>query len=82
MKAIARRMGNEDEFEGLIISCQSILPPKGASEIEVKTQQVCRSYFELGLKICFMALTCKATDILKWWFLVFGFCFLWGFFAF
>ncbi|XP_020946494.1 putative uncharacterized protein C6orf183 homolog isoform X8 [Sus scrofa] len=40
MKAIARRMGNEDEFEGLIISCQSILPPRGASEIEVKTQQL------------------------------------------
>ncbi|XP_004422253.2 PREDICTED: coiled-coil domain-containing protein 162-like [Ceratotherium simum simum] len=40
MKAIARRMGKEDEFEGLIISSQTILPPKGASEIEIKTQQL------------------------------------------
>lgn len=48
MKAIARRMGREDEFEGLIISSQTILPPKGASEIEIKTQQVCRSGFEFG----------------------------------
>ncbi|XP_077636153.1 coiled-coil domain-containing protein 162-like [Crocuta crocuta] len=40
MKAIARRMGKEDEFEDLIISSQSILPPKGASEIEIKTQQL------------------------------------------
>ncbi|XP_059257148.1 uncharacterized protein LOC132018346 [Mustela nigripes] len=40
MKAIARRMGKEDEFEGIIISSQSILPPKGASEIEIKTQQL------------------------------------------
>ncbi|XP_039725921.1 uncharacterized protein LOC120608203 [Pteropus medius] len=40
MKAIARRMGKEDEFEELIISSQSILPPKGASEIEIKTQQL------------------------------------------
>nr|XP_044613213.1 uncharacterized protein LOC106829732 isoform X1 [Equus asinus] len=40
MKAIARRMGREDEFEGLIISSQTILPPKGASEIEIKTQQL------------------------------------------
>ncbi|XP_032340561.1 coiled-coil domain-containing protein 162 [Camelus ferus] len=40
MKAIARRMGKEDEFEELIISSQSILPPKGSSEIEIKTQQL------------------------------------------
>nr|XP_019590619.1 PREDICTED: transmembrane protein FLJ37396 isoform X2 [Rhinolophus sinicus] len=40
MRAIARRMGKEDEFEELIISSQSILPPKGASEIEIKTQQL------------------------------------------
>ncbi|KAM5282564.1 LOW QUALITY PROTEIN: uncharacterized protein RBU33_014186 [Hipposideros larvatus] len=38
MKAIARWMGKECEFEGLIISSQSILAPKGASEIEIKTQ--------------------------------------------
>ncbi|XP_006881290.1 PREDICTED: coiled-coil domain-containing protein 162-like [Elephantulus edwardii] len=40
MKAIARQMGKEDEFEGLIINNQPILPPKGASEIEIKTQQL------------------------------------------
>lgn len=68
MKAIARRMGKEDEFEGLIISSQSILPPEGASEIEIKTQQVCRSYFELALKSCFTELACKTTGILKWCF--------------
>ncbi|XP_076408505.1 uncharacterized protein LOC102904867 isoform X1 [Peromyscus maniculatus bairdii] len=40
MKALARQMGKEDEFEGLMIRSQSILPPKGASEIEIKTQQL------------------------------------------
>ncbi|XP_054578645.1 coiled-coil domain-containing protein 162-like [Eptesicus fuscus] len=40
MKAIARRMGQEDAFEELIISSQSILPPEGASEIEIRTQQL------------------------------------------
>lgn len=51
MKAIARQMGKEDEFESIIISSQSILPPKGASEIEIKTQQVCRNYFECDFEI-------------------------------
>nr|XP_034379600.1 LOW QUALITY PROTEIN: uncharacterized protein LOC117724113 [Arvicanthis niloticus] len=40
MKALARQMGKEDEFEELIIRNQSILPPKGASEIEIKSQQL------------------------------------------
>ncbi|KAG8522115.1 Coiled-coil domain-containing protein 162, partial [Galemys pyrenaicus] len=40
MKALARQMGKEDEFEGLILCSQSILPPKGASEIEIKTHQL------------------------------------------
>ncbi|XP_075800920.1 uncharacterized protein LOC142833419 [Microtus pennsylvanicus] len=40
LKSLARQMGKEDEFEGLIIRSQSILPPKGASEIEIKTQQL------------------------------------------
>ncbi|XP_051853468.1 coiled-coil domain-containing protein 162-like isoform X2 [Antechinus flavipes] len=40
MKTIARQMGKEDEFEGLVISCRSILPPKGASEVEIKTCQL------------------------------------------
>lgn len=51
MKAIARRMGQEDAFEEFIISSQSILPPTGASEIEIKTQQVCRSSFECDFDI-------------------------------
>ncbi|XP_035294296.1 uncharacterized protein Ccdc162p [Cricetulus griseus] len=40
MKALARRVGKEDEFEELIIRSQSILPPMGASEIEIKAQQL------------------------------------------
>ncbi|KAL6091495.1 hypothetical protein STEG23_032306, partial [Scotinomys teguina] len=40
MNALARQMGKKDEFEGLMITSQSILPPKGASEIEIKTQQL------------------------------------------
>ncbi|XP_037376091.1 coiled-coil domain-containing protein 162-like [Talpa occidentalis] len=40
MKALARQMGKEDELEELIICSQSILPPKGASEIEIKTHQL------------------------------------------
>ncbi|XP_027630930.1 uncharacterized protein CCDC162P [Tupaia chinensis] len=40
LKAIARQMGKEDEFEEHVINSQSILPPKGASEIEIKTQQL------------------------------------------
>ncbi|XP_062043222.1 uncharacterized protein LOC133756617 [Lepus europaeus] len=40
MKAIARQMGKEDEFEGLTVNCQSIFPPQGASEMEIKTQQL------------------------------------------
>ncbi|XP_075409857.1 coiled-coil domain-containing protein 162-like [Tenrec ecaudatus] len=40
MKAIAKQMGKENEFEGLIMRNQLILPPKGASEIEIKTQQL------------------------------------------
>eukprot|EP00073_Rattus_norvegicus_P041726 XP_008771243.1 PREDICTED: transmembrane protein FLJ37396 isoform X3 [Rattus norvegicus] len=40
MKALARQMGKDDEFEELIIRSQSILPPKGASEMEIKLQQL------------------------------------------
>ncbi|XP_068933437.1 uncharacterized protein [Petaurus breviceps papuanus] len=40
MKTIARQMGKEEEFEGLVINCRSILPPKGASEVEIKTRQL------------------------------------------
>ncbi|XP_074043407.1 uncharacterized protein LOC141487779 isoform X2 [Macrotis lagotis] len=40
MKTIARQMGKEDEFEGLVINCRSILPPKGTSEVEIKTCQL------------------------------------------
>lgn len=51
-------MGKEDEFEGLIIRSQSILPPKGASEIEIKIQQV-PELFSLSLKTCLAALAWK-----------------------
>lgn len=67
MKAIAKRMGQEDAFEELIIRNQSILPPKGASEIEIKTQQVCRALLNLALKFCFMVLT----DIPEWCVIIF-----------
>uniref|UniRef100_G1RPP9 Coiled-coil domain containing 162 n=1 Tax=Nomascus leucogenys TaxID=61853 RepID=G1RPP9_NOMLE len=40
MKAIARQMGKEDEFEGFIVNNQFVLPPSGASEIEIKTHQL------------------------------------------
>lgn len=49
MKALARQMGKEDEFEEQIRRSQSILPPKGASEIEIKTQQV-HSSLQLAFK--------------------------------
>ncbi|EGV98845.1 Transmembrane protein FLJ37396 [Cricetulus griseus] len=53
MKALARRVGKEDEFEELIIRSQSILPPMGASEIEIKAQQVHRA-----LQFAFEKLPC------------------------
>uniref|UniRef100_A0A8D0GF26 Coiled-coil domain-containing protein 162-like n=1 Tax=Sphenodon punctatus TaxID=8508 RepID=A0A8D0GF26_SPHPU len=41
MKAIARQMSMEEEYEGLVTtSPQSVLPPKGASEIVIKTSQL------------------------------------------
>ncbi|XP_063110059.1 centrosomal protein CEP57L1 isoform X4 [Cavia porcellus] len=40
MRALARQMGKEEEFEGSVINSQSVLPPKGASETEIKTQQL------------------------------------------
>uniref|UniRef100_U3IXZ0 Coiled-coil domain containing 162 n=1 Tax=Anas platyrhynchos platyrhynchos TaxID=8840 RepID=U3IXZ0_ANAPP len=40
MKAIARKMGTEEDFGGPVTSTQHILPPKGASEIEMKVYQI------------------------------------------
>ncbi|XP_075779240.1 coiled-coil domain-containing protein 162-like [Pelodiscus sinensis] len=40
MRAITRHRGTEDEFEGLVTSSQSVLPPKGASEMEINTLQL------------------------------------------
>lgn len=40
-------MDIEDEFEELVISSQSILPPKGASEIEIKMCQVKENYYKV-----------------------------------
>ncbi|OCT80388.1 uncharacterized protein ccdc162p.L [Xenopus laevis] len=40
MKAIARQMGKEEEFEGIILRSQIVLPPKGASEVEIRICQL------------------------------------------
>ncbi|MEE6522398.1 hypothetical protein FKM82_020925 [Ascaphus truei] len=40
MKSIARQMGKEDDFEGLTLRSQVVLPPKGASEVEIRTRQL------------------------------------------
>ncbi|XP_063773167.1 uncharacterized protein LOC134909816 isoform X2 [Pseudophryne corroboree] len=40
MKAFARKMGKEEEFEGLTLRSQVVLPPKGASEIEIRIRQL------------------------------------------
>ncbi|KAM5163890.1 uncharacterized protein ACMZJ9_006474 [Mantella aurantiaca] len=40
MKIIARQMGKEGEFEGLTLRSQVVLPPKGASEIDIRVQQL------------------------------------------
>lgn len=40
MKALARLMGKEREYELLVSGSQSLLPPPGASEVDVKAWQV------------------------------------------
>ncbi|XP_053138734.1 coiled-coil domain-containing protein 162-like [Hemicordylus capensis] len=40
IRSIARQMGAEDEFEGFVTTSQCILPPKDASEVEIKTRQL------------------------------------------
>ncbi|XP_075058991.1 uncharacterized protein LOC142144265 [Mixophyes fleayi] len=40
MKAFARKMGKEEEFEGLTLRSQVVLPPKGASKIEIRVRQI------------------------------------------
>ncbi|XP_059687594.1 coiled-coil domain-containing protein 162-like [Gavia stellata] len=40
MKAIVRQMGTEEEFGKPVTSTQHILPPRGASEIEMKVYQL------------------------------------------
>ncbi|XP_066478824.1 coiled-coil domain-containing protein 162-like [Tiliqua scincoides] len=40
MRSIAIQMGTEDEFEGFVTTSQCILPPKEASEIEIKSRQL------------------------------------------
>ncbi|XP_075125631.1 coiled-coil domain-containing protein 162-like [Leptodactylus fuscus] len=40
MKALAWKMGKEEEFEGLTLRSQVVLPPKGASEIEIRVRQL------------------------------------------
>ncbi|XP_029452705.1 uncharacterized protein LOC115088588 [Rhinatrema bivittatum] len=40
MKALARHMGQEDQFEGLMMRADSELPPQGASEVEIRRRQL------------------------------------------
>ncbi|XP_067841118.1 uncharacterized protein si:ch73-242m19.1 [Heptranchias perlo] len=40
MKAITSRLGMEDEYERMVMSNQPLLPPKGTSEVEIKTRQL------------------------------------------
>ncbi|XP_068087375.1 coiled-coil domain-containing protein 162-like isoform X2 [Hyperolius riggenbachi] len=40
MKVIAQQMGKEEEFEGLTLRSQDVLPPIGASEIDIRVRQV------------------------------------------
>ncbi|XP_031757880.1 uncharacterized protein LOC100496491 isoform X2 [Xenopus tropicalis] len=40
MKAIARQMGKEEEFEGITLRTQVVLPPKGASEAKIRICQL------------------------------------------
>ncbi|XP_078503868.1 uncharacterized protein LOC144762518 [Lissotriton helveticus] len=42
LKALARQMGKEDAFEALLTSTQTIHPPKGASEVAIRTRQLQR----------------------------------------
>ncbi|XP_069462643.1 coiled-coil domain-containing protein 162-like [Ambystoma mexicanum] len=42
LKDLARQMGKEEEFEALLTSTQTILPPKGASEVDIRTRQLQR----------------------------------------
>lgn len=40
MKALAQQMGKERDYEILISGSQSLLPPPGASDVDVKAWQV------------------------------------------
>ena len=40
MRALAQQMGKEKDYEALVSENQPLLPPAGASEIDVKTWQV------------------------------------------
>lgn len=40
MQALAQQMENEKEYEILLSQTQSVLPPSGAAEVEIKTWQV------------------------------------------
>lgn len=50
MKALAWQMGTEEEFEGLTLRLQVVLPPKGASEIEIRVRQVRIWHICVGLQ--------------------------------
>ncbi|XP_064412378.1 coiled-coil domain-containing protein 162 [Latimeria chalumnae] len=42
MKAIARQLNQEANYEGLVTDTHPMYPPKGASEVEIRTQQLHR----------------------------------------
>lgn len=54
MRALALKLGKERDYEVLISGSQSLLPPPGASEVEVKAWQVysartnCTKYYLLS----------------------------------
>ncbi|GAB0186452.1 hypothetical protein GRJ2_001110500 [Grus japonensis] len=56
MRAIVRRIGTEEEFGEPVTSTQHVLPPRGASEIEMKVYQV--SFKKSHLQQCLTVLGC------------------------
>lgn len=44
MRALAQQLGKEQDYEVLISGSQSLLPPPGASEVDVKVWQVQHTY--------------------------------------
>lgn len=41
MRALAQHLGTEREYEALLVDGQPLSPPAGATEVELKTWEVC-----------------------------------------